>query len=202
VSPPVVAQLLSEPWAFFAVWLLGGLFALAGASAYAELGARYPRAGGDYVFVREALGPSAGFATGFMLFSCVFAGSIAKFADQGVVDVGETLEVLGAEADRKGVGHDGAPPHVDRSVVVELTGEAPADLDGPQSALEHASERALYQVLQPALDALQCHGPPCYRRPPGRHMRTRTSGPGQADPDKRTRTSGPGQADPDKRGDR
>jgi len=41
VSPPVVAQLLNEPWAFFAVWLLGGLFALAGASAYAELGARY-----------------------------------------------------------------------------------------------------------------------------------------------------------------
>jgi amino acid transporter len=80
VSPPVVAQLLNEPWAFFAVWLLGGLFALAGASAYAELGARYPRAGGDYVFVREALGPSAGFATGFMLFSCVFAGSIATLA--------------------------------------------------------------------------------------------------------------------------
>ncbi len=80
VSPPVVAQLLNEPWAFFAVWVLGGLFALAGASAYAELGARYPRAGGDYVFVREALGPSAGFATGFMLFSCVFAGSIATLA--------------------------------------------------------------------------------------------------------------------------
>ena len=51
VSPPVVAQLLNEPWAFFAVWVLGGLFALAGASAYAELGARYPRAGGDYVYV-------------------------------------------------------------------------------------------------------------------------------------------------------
>jgi APA family basic amino acid/polyamine antiporter len=80
VSPPVVAQLLPHTWAFFAVWFLGGVFALAGASAYAELGARHPHAGGDYVFVREALGPSAGFATGFMLFTCVFAGSIATVA--------------------------------------------------------------------------------------------------------------------------
>ncbi|MCA9534307.1 MAG: amino acid permease [Myxococcales bacterium] len=80
VSPPVVAQLLPQSWAFFGVWFLGGVFALAGASAYAELGARHPHAGGDYVFVREALGPSAGFATGFMLFTCVFAGSIATVA--------------------------------------------------------------------------------------------------------------------------
>ncbi|MCA9576942.1 MAG: amino acid permease [Polyangiales bacterium] len=80
VSPPVVAQLLPSSWAFFGVWFLGGVFALAGASAYAELGARHPHAGGDYVFVREALGPSAGFATGFMLFTCVFAGSIATVA--------------------------------------------------------------------------------------------------------------------------
>lgn len=102
VSPPVVAQLLNEPWAFFAVWLLGGVFALAGASAYAELGGRYPRAGGDYVFVREALGPSAGFATGFMLFSCVFAGSIATLASILATDqLPGLLGFLGVEVPRR-----------------------------------------------------------------------------------------------------
>lgn len=80
LAPPVVASHVSSTWGFLAVWLAGGLTALAGAVAVAELGAMLPHAGGDYVFVREAFGPSVSFASGWVLFGPVFAGSIAAIA--------------------------------------------------------------------------------------------------------------------------
>jgi len=50
---------------------------LGGALAFAELATRFPTAGGDYVYLREAFGPSAAFATGWGLCAAVFAGSVA-----------------------------------------------------------------------------------------------------------------------------
>ncbi len=47
------------------VWIAGGLLSLAGALTYAELGAMYPRAGGIYLFLREAYGPLVGFLYGW-----------------------------------------------------------------------------------------------------------------------------------------
>lgn len=80
LAPPVVAEYAPSNWGFALVWLAGGLTALAGAVALAELGAMLPRAGGDYVFVREAFGSSVSFAAGWVLFGPVFAGSIAAIA--------------------------------------------------------------------------------------------------------------------------
>ena len=80
IYPPVVAALLPAPMAFFGVWVLAGLVAFAGAVAYAELGALMPRAGGDYVFIAEAFGPSAAFAAGWVIFAGSFCGSIATLA--------------------------------------------------------------------------------------------------------------------------
>jgi|GEM_PF-144722 len=65
---------------FFALWILGGIIAWAGAVAFAELGAMMPEAGGDYVFQREALGPSVAFASGWVLFAAIFSGSLASMA--------------------------------------------------------------------------------------------------------------------------
>src|SRR5262249_62173511 len=48
-----------------AAWVIGGLLSLAGGLAAAELGVRYPHSGGQYVFLREAFGPSASFAFGW-----------------------------------------------------------------------------------------------------------------------------------------
>jgi APA family basic amino acid/polyamine antiporter len=80
LTPPLVASHLpSAPW-FFGLWGLVGLVALAGAVSYAELGAMMPRAGGDYVFLREAYGPSLAFASGWVIFGAVFTGSIASLA--------------------------------------------------------------------------------------------------------------------------
>lgn len=80
LSPPVVARYVDSPVLFFAIWALAGLFALGGAVACGELGAMLPKAGGDYVFQREAFGPSTAFASGVVLFGAVFSGSIAAMA--------------------------------------------------------------------------------------------------------------------------
>ena len=80
LSPMVVAQQVDSNWAFLGVWFLGGFFALAGAVACGELGAMIPRAGGDYVFQREAFGPSVAFASGWVLFAAIFTGSVAAVA--------------------------------------------------------------------------------------------------------------------------
>ena len=63
--PILVAQLVPDTRAFLGVWLLGGAFAFAGAMSYAELATLKPRAGGEYVYLREAFGPLAGFLTGW-----------------------------------------------------------------------------------------------------------------------------------------
>ena len=60
--------------------LLGGVLAFMGAMAYAELAALRPKAGGEYVYLREAYGPLAGFLTGWTSFVAGFSGAIAASA--------------------------------------------------------------------------------------------------------------------------
>jgi len=60
----VAARLPSVPL-FLGVWVLGGGYALLGALSLAELGAMLPRSGGQYVFVRRALGAYPGFVVGW-----------------------------------------------------------------------------------------------------------------------------------------
>ena len=78
--PAFVAQSVPHPWAMVAVWVTGGALAFAGAMAYAELAALRPRAGGEYVYLREAFGPLAAFLTGWTSFVAGFAGAIAASA--------------------------------------------------------------------------------------------------------------------------
>jgi APA family basic amino acid/polyamine antiporter len=64
-APGEVARHLPDPWLFLAVWIAGGLYALLGAIQIAELGTMMPRSGGQYVFVRHAVGEYAGFVAGW-----------------------------------------------------------------------------------------------------------------------------------------
>jgi len=64
-TPGDIARLLPNPWLFLLVWILGGLYALLGASSLAELGAAIPRSGGQYNFSRRALGEYGGFIVGW-----------------------------------------------------------------------------------------------------------------------------------------
>jgi APA family basic amino acid/polyamine antiporter len=64
-TPGNVAQQLPNPWLFLGVWVLGGAYALVGASSMAELGAMIPRSGGQYNFSRRGIGEYAGFLVGW-----------------------------------------------------------------------------------------------------------------------------------------
>jgi APA family basic amino acid/polyamine antiporter len=64
-TPGVIAKILPSPWFFLGVWVIGGLYALFGASSMAELGAAIPRSGGQYNFSRRAIGDYAGFIVGW-----------------------------------------------------------------------------------------------------------------------------------------
>ncbi|MGI8917779.1 MAG: APC family permease [Pyrinomonadaceae bacterium] len=64
-TPGEIAEVLPNNWLFLGVWLVGGIYALLGAIQIAELGTMLPRSGGQYVFVRHALGDYAGFIVGW-----------------------------------------------------------------------------------------------------------------------------------------
>jgi len=80
VTTGFIAQTVSSPGAVLAIWLLGGLLALAGALSCAELSASLPLAGGDYIYIREAYGKLMGFLSGWSSFLVTFSGSIAAIA--------------------------------------------------------------------------------------------------------------------------
>ncbi len=64
-TPGDIAAELPTFWLFLGVWIIGGLYALLGANALAELGTLVPESGGQYVFVRRALGDYAGLVVGW-----------------------------------------------------------------------------------------------------------------------------------------
>jgi len=75
-----IMQMLGSAWWLLACWLLGGLIALAGALSYGELGARLPRAGGEYVYLRESFGPLWAFLSGWISLVVGFSAPIAASA--------------------------------------------------------------------------------------------------------------------------
>jgi APA family basic amino acid/polyamine antiporter len=64
-TPGEVAGYLPNAWLFMAVWVFGGLYAMLGANALAELGTMLPSSGGQYIFARYAIGDYAGFVVGW-----------------------------------------------------------------------------------------------------------------------------------------
>ena len=85
-----IARAVPSPFWLLAVWILTGVMTLLGALAYGELAAMYPRAGGQYVFLRESMGPLMGFLYGWTLFLVIQTGTIAAVA----VAFGRFLGVL------------------------------------------------------------------------------------------------------------
>jgi len=75
-----MGRLVGSPFWLLAVWVLTGVMTLLGALAYGELAAMYPRAGGQYVFLRESMGPLMAFLYGWTLFMVIQTGTIAAVA--------------------------------------------------------------------------------------------------------------------------
>jgi APA family basic amino acid/polyamine antiporter len=71
---------VGTPGRVIAVWVVAGLLSLAGALTYAELAAIWPRAGGEYVFIRNAYNSRLAFLYGWMRFFASGAGSLAALA--------------------------------------------------------------------------------------------------------------------------
>jgi APA family basic amino acid/polyamine antiporter len=80
LTPGSIADSLPAPGWILAAWLAGGALSLAGALANAELGAMFPHAGGDYVYLRQAYHPVAGFLAGWLSFFVIYAGTVATLA--------------------------------------------------------------------------------------------------------------------------
>src|SRR5258705_8407817 len=72
-----ISREVNSPALLIGAWLVTGFMTIVGALSYGELAAMMPRAGGQYVYLREALGPLWGFLYGWTLFLVIQTGTIA-----------------------------------------------------------------------------------------------------------------------------
>ncbi len=97
-TPGVVAGLLGRPGLTFVAWALGGLVGLLGALVFAELATRHPRAGGKYVFAREAFGRRAAFVIGWTEALGIYCAAIAAVAVVSGEYIARLLDLPAARA--------------------------------------------------------------------------------------------------------
>jgi APA family basic amino acid/polyamine antiporter len=79
VSADILRQ-VESPGLLLLVWGLAGVMSVAGALTYGELAGMYPRAGGQYVYLREGISPLFGYLYGWTLFAVIQTGTIAAVA--------------------------------------------------------------------------------------------------------------------------
>jgi APA family basic amino acid/polyamine antiporter len=75
-----IGRVTDSPALFLAAWVVTGVMTMIGALSYGELAAMMPKAGGQYVYLRESLGPLCGFLYGWTLFLVIQTGTIAAVA--------------------------------------------------------------------------------------------------------------------------
>ena len=77
LTPQEIASTLPFPRLIIIAWIIGGIVALTGALTFAELGAKFPKTGGVYVFLREAYGNTVAFMYGWVVLTVMTTGSLA-----------------------------------------------------------------------------------------------------------------------------
>lgn len=80
LTPAGMAKSLGSPFWLLVVWVVMGLMALCGAFCYGALGARWPEAGGGYIYLRETYGPGVAFVYGWKCFLVMDPGITAALA--------------------------------------------------------------------------------------------------------------------------
>ena len=93
-TPAIIARNVPEPGVMLALWVIGGCLALAGAMSYAQLGRRWPAAGGEYIYLSRAYGPTAGFLSGWTSLIAGFSGAVAASAVGLVAYLGRYFPAL------------------------------------------------------------------------------------------------------------
>jgi basic amino acid/polyamine antiporter, APA family len=86
----IMSQAVGAAHWMLLAWIAAGILSFAGALVYAEIGSLFPRAGGEYVYIREAYGDLPGFLYGWMRFWVASPGSIAAYAVGGATFLGAT----------------------------------------------------------------------------------------------------------------
>src|ERR1051326_3613266 len=86
-----------HPWLFLTVWVVGMGMALLACFAFAELGGMFPHAGGQYVYMREAYGDTAGFLYGWMYFTVSATGTVAALGVGFATYLNQTFPALHSE---------------------------------------------------------------------------------------------------------
>jgi APA family basic amino acid/polyamine antiporter len=80
LTPADIARAIPHPGLIVGVWAAGGLLTLAGALTFGELGSMFPRAGGQYHYLKEAYGALPAFLFGWASFFVIMSGGIAAIA--------------------------------------------------------------------------------------------------------------------------
>ena len=96
-TPAIVAKLVPRPGAMLALWVAGGCLALAGAISYAQLGRMWPAAGGEYIYLSKAYGPTAGFLSGWTSLIAGFSGAVAASAVGLIAYLGQYFPTLASD---------------------------------------------------------------------------------------------------------
>jgi APA family basic amino acid/polyamine antiporter len=85
---------LGHPGLIYGLWILGGVLAFCGALCFAELGAMLPRAGAEYVYIRESYGQALAFVSAFVALTAGFSAPIAAAAKSFAVYLGYLIDPL------------------------------------------------------------------------------------------------------------
>ena len=101
ISTGFQAASIHDPKTILLAWIVGGVIALAGASCYAELGTMMPEAGGEYVYLREAYHPVAGFMSGWVSLTAGFSAPIAAAALTFAMYLGRLVPAAGGGVEHK-----------------------------------------------------------------------------------------------------
>lgn len=140
--PVIVAGLVPSAWGMLGVWAAGGLLAFAGAMAYAELATIRPRAGGEYVYLRDAFGLGAAFLTGWTSFVAGFSGAIAASAVALADYLGRFIPAAGDTSPLLTIPLPGMPVSVSPQAIVAISA-----IVGLSLVHLHGSGRIVHNIL-------------------------------------------------------
>src|SRR5437660_4849384 len=85
-----------SPLLFLSIWAIGGVITMLACFAFAEMGAMFPEAGGQYIYLREAYGEFVAFLYGWMIFTVSVGGTIAALGAGFALYIGKVFPVLEA----------------------------------------------------------------------------------------------------------
>jgi APA family basic amino acid/polyamine antiporter len=120
ITPADVLRAVPDPRFALLLWVVAGLITLLAGLACAELGAMFPEAGGQYVFIREAYGSIPAFLYGWVLFTAGSSGALAAMAIAFALFLGQAFPALSAEHVLWSAHPFGVPLSLDRGTLIAV----------------------------------------------------------------------------------